>query len=170
MLFIVNNIIKSFIPLCLFVWAIFMPKAGGYTFVGLYVVFQIYLFTIDRFKPDPDPIEWSIDERNVIRKYHLALRFPFGANIMSSQLNGFRWIGLFLFTPLLLWHHMWLAAAVNFVSFFITGSISVRLDPFFFLGDAVRRGKRQFEDELIILKQVSDRLNDKMKQRIVSNQ
>jgi len=90
MLFIINNLIKGFIPLCLFIWAIFMPKAGSYTFIGLYIVFQAYLFFIDSRKPNPDPTEWSTDEIKIIRKYHLALRLPSGANIMSTQLNGFR--------------------------------------------------------------------------------
>jgi hypothetical protein len=147
-----------------------MPKAGGYTFIGLYVAFQAYLFFIDSSKPKPDPSEWSIDEIEIIRKYHLAIRLPFGSKNMSCQLNGFRWIGLIFLTPLLLWNHMWLAAAVAVGSFFITGSISVRLDPFFFLGDAVSRGQRQFAAELALLKQVSDKLNERMKQRITSQQ
>ena len=143
-LFIINNIIKWFIPFCLFIWAIFMPKAGGYTFIGLYVAFQAYLFLIDFSKPNPDPSAWSPAEIEILRKYHLALRFPFGAKEMSCQLNGFRWIGLLFLTPFLLWNHMWIAGAIPVVSFFITGSISVRLDPFFFLRDAVNRGQLQF--------------------------
>ena len=163
MLFIINNIIKGFIALCFFIWAIFMPKAGGYTFIGLYVAFQAYLFFIDSSKPNPDPSEWSIDEIEIIRKYHLALRFPFGAKNMSCQLNGFRWIGLLFLTPWLLWNHMWIGAAIIVISFFITGSISVRLDPFFFLGDAVNLGQMQFASELALLNQVSERLRERIK-------
>jgi len=36
--------------------------------------------------------------------------------------------------------------------------MSVRLDPFFFLGDAVNHGKMQFAPELALLKEVSERL------------
>jgi hypothetical protein len=163
MLFIINNFIKGFIPLCLFIWAIFMPKAGSYMFIGLYIAFQAYLFFIDSSKPNPDPSEWSTDEIEIIRKYNLALRFPSGANIMSTQLNGFRWIGLFFFTPWLLWNHMWIAAAVAVISFFVTGSMSVRLDPFFFLGDAVNHDKMQFASDLGLLKEVSERLRGRVK-------
>lgn len=63
---------------------------------------------------------------------------------------------------------MWLAAAIAVGSFFITGSLSVRLDPFFFLGDAVNRGQMQFAMELALLKQVSDKLNDRAKERASS--
>ena len=54
-LLIFNNLIKGFIPLCLFLWAIFMPRAGGYTFIAAYVTFQAYLFLIDSGRPHPDP-------------------------------------------------------------------------------------------------------------------
>jgi hypothetical protein len=135
-----------------------MPKVGSYTFIGLYIAFQAYLFFINSSKPNPDPSKWSIDEIEIIQKYHLALRFPSGANIMSTQLNGFRLIGLFFFTPWFLWNHMWVAAAVAVISFFIAGSMSVRLDPFFFLSDAVNHGKMQFASELALLKEVSERL------------
>ena len=167
-LFIINNIIKGFVPFCLFIWAIFMPTIGGWAFVGLYVVFEAYLFFIDSSKPNPDPAAWNPDEIEILRKYHLALRFSFGSKDMSCHLNGFRWIGLFFMTPLLLWNHMWLAAAIAVGSFFITGSLSVRLDPFFFLGDAVNRGQMQFAMELALLKQVSDKLNDRAKERASS--
>jgi hypothetical protein len=154
---------RRFIPLCLFIWAIFKPRAGSYTFIGLYVAFQAYLFFIDSRKPNPDPSKWSIDEIEIIRKYHLALRFPFGAKTMSCQLNGFRWIGLLFLTPWLLWNHMWIGAAVVVISFFITGSIAVRLDPFFFMGDAVNHGHMQFASELALLNQVSERLRERIK-------
>lgn len=158
---IISNLIKGFIPFGIFIWSIFMPQAGGYTYLGLYVLFVAYLFMIDSSKPNPDPSIWSSDEIEVLRKYHLALRFSFGAKDMSCHLNGFRWIGLLLLTPWVLWNHMWIAGAVLIVTFFITGSISVRLDPFFFLGDAVNKGQMQFAHELSMLQQVAEKLNER---------
>ena len=166
MLFIMNNIIKGFVALCLFIWAILMPKVGGYAFIAVYVAFQAYLFFIDSLKPNPDPSKWSAHEIAIIRKYHPFLRFPFGARILSNQLNGFRWIGLLFLTPWLLWNHMWIAAAIVVISFVITASISVRLDPLFFLGDAVNRcDQTQFASELALLKQVSERLWERARTR-----
>jgi hypothetical protein len=65
---------------------------------------------------------------------------------------------------------MWIAAVILIASFFISGSISVRLDPFFFLGDAVKRGKLQFASELEVLNRVSERLRERMKEGINSQQ
>jgi hypothetical protein len=157
--FIISNIIKGFIPFCLFIWGIFMTKAASYTFIGLYVAFQAYLFLIDFSKPNPDPSAWSPDEIEILRKYHLAFRFPSGAKEMSCQLNGLRWVGLLFLTPLLLWNHMWIAGAITVVCFFITGPISVRLDPFFFLEYAANRGQQKTDFELAMLERVSDKLN-----------
>jgi len=134
-----------------------MPKAGGYTFIAIYMALQAYLLVLDSEKPNPDPLKWTADEIEIIRKYHLALTFPYSANIMSLLLNGFRLVGLLFFTPLLLWNKIWLAAAVAFIGFFMTGSMAVRLDPFFFLADAVRHGRSQYAPELELLKNVSER-------------
>ncbi|MBN2584688.1 MAG: hypothetical protein JXL80_16620, partial [Planctomycetes bacterium] len=103
-------------------------------------------------------------------QYHLALRFSFGAKDMSCHLNGFRWVGLVLLTPWTLWNHMWITGAILVVVFFITGSISVRLDPFFFLGNAVSKGQMHFAYELSLLHQVSEKLNARAQQDIVSQQ
>ena len=159
MIFIINNLIKGLIPLGFFIWSIFMPKTGSYTFIGIYIALQAYLFFIDSNKPNPDPSKLSTDGIDIIRIYHLALSFPSGANIMSIQLNGFRWIGLFLFTPWLLLNHMWITAAVTVICFFVTGSITVRLDPFFFISDSVKNGNMQFVYELELLNEVSERLS-----------
>ncbi len=158
---IISNLIKGFIPFSIFTWSIFMPQAGGYTYAVLYVLFVVYLFVIDSNKPSPDPSIWTLDEIDILKKYHLALRFSFGAQTMSCHLNGFRWIGLLLLTPWVLWNHMWITGAVLVVTFFVTGSISVRLDPFFFLGDAVNRGKMQCAYEMSMLQQVSEKLNER---------
>jgi len=160
---IISKLMTTFIPFSIFVWSIFMPHAGGYTYLTIYIAFQSYLFFIDFNKPSPDPVIWSPGEIEILRKYHLALRFPFGSKDMSCHLNGFRWIGLLLLTPLVLWNHMWIAAVILIASFFISGSISVRLDPFFFLGDAVNRGKLQFASELKLLNRVYERLRERMK-------
>lgn len=161
---IISNLMTGFIRFSIFVWSIFMPHAGGYTYLAIYIAFQSYLFFIDSSnKPSPDPEIWSPDEIEILRKYHLTLRFPFGSEDMSCHLNRFRWIGLLLLTPLVLWNHMWIVAVILIASFFISGSISVRLDPIFFLGDTVNRGKLQFTSELELLNRVSERLRERMK-------
>jgi len=151
MIYLINIVTKGFIPFCFFILCYFNLKIGGYGFIIFYTVFQAYLFFIDRWKPNLDLSEWSFDEIEIIKKYKLALFLPYGSKIASSLLNGFRWFGLFFFVPLFLLNQMWYSASFIVISFFITGSISVRLDPFFFLRDAVTHGQYQYRNELELL-------------------
>lgn len=157
---IISNIQKFFVPLGLFIWALFMPHAAGYTYIIIYGLFGGYLFLIDKMKPNLDSEKWSTEEIEIIRKYHLALRFSFGTRDMSLYLNGFRWVSI-LWVILFLFNQMWFSALFLVISFFITASISVRLDPFFFLAQAVQSGQMQFAHELSLLKSISERLNEK---------
>jgi len=141
-----------------------MPYAAGYTYVGIYALFAGYLLLIDRLKPNPSTDRYSLKEVEIIKKYHLALKFSFGAKDMSVFLNGFRWSGI-LWVILFLFNQMWIPAIFTVITFFITADISVRLDPFFFLGQAVQSGQMQFASELSLLKQVSDKLNTEVENR-----
>lgn len=156
----VNNFIKLAFPLSLFLWSIFQPKIAAYVFTGISAIFVVYLFFIDiASKPKPNPSIWSADEIMILKKYHLALRFSFGARDFSCFLNGIRWSS-FIWVPWLLWNHIWIPAAFLIINFFITSSLSVRLDPFFFLSDAVRRGQYQFSSELSLLQELADKLKN----------
>jgi hypothetical protein len=144
----------------MFIWALFMPQIAGYSYIAIYALFAGYLLLIDKFKPNPDPEKWTSEEIETIRKYHLALKFSFGAKDMSVFLNGFRWASI-LWIILFLINQMWFAAAFLVFAFFITADISVRLDPFFFLGQAVQSGQMQFSYELSMLQEVAEKLDTK---------
>jgi hypothetical protein len=153
---------KFAVPLGLFVWSLFHPAIASYIFVGLAALFEAYLFFIDiTGKPKPNTSIWTRDEIQVLRKYHLAIRFPFGVNYFSCYLNGIRWSS-FIWVPWLLWNHLWIPVSFLAVNFFVTASLSVRLDPFFFLSDAVRKGHYQLAGELSILQKVQEKLNDRL--------
>ncbi len=159
---LISNLMKFAVPLGLFVWSLFHPTIASYVFVGLAAIFEVYLFFIDiTGKPKPDPSTWTRDEIQVLRKYHLAIRFPFGAKDFSCYLNGIRWSSL-IWVPWLLWNHLWIPASFLVVNFLVTTSLSVRLDPIFFLSDAVRRGKHQLAGELSILQKVQEKSNDRL--------
>ncbi len=156
---LISSLMKFAVPLGLFVWSLFQPTIASYVFVGLAALFVGYIFFIDiTNRPKPDPLLWTPDEIKVLRDYHLALKFSFGAKDFSCYLNGIRWSSL-IWVPWLLWNHLWIPAGFLVVNFFVTASLSVRLDPFFFLSDAVRRGQYRFAKELSLLQQVQEKLN-----------
>jgi hypothetical protein len=159
--FILSNLMKFAVPMGLFVWSLFHPTLASYVFVGLAAVFVAYLFFIDLAnRPQPDSLMWTPDEIKVIREYHLALRFPFGARDFSCYLNGIRWSSL-VWIPWMLWNHLWIPAGFLTVNFFVTASLSGRLDPFFFLSDAINRGQMRFAGELATLQDVQEKLNER---------
>ena len=155
---LLNNLIKFFVPLGLFFWALFMPKIASYIYLGIYGIFFLYLLIIDSMKPTLNHDKWTKDEIEIFKKYHLSLRFPFGARDMSCYLNGFRWAG-FLWIILLLINQMWISSFIILCAFFLTSDMSVRLDPFFFLGQAVQNGQIKYAYELSLLQDISQRLN-----------
>jgi len=86
----------------------------------------------------------------------LAIRFPFGSKDFSCYLNGIRWSSL-IWVPWLLWNHLWIPVGFLAINFFLTASLSVRLDPFFFLSDAVNRGQYRFSEELATLQRIKEK-------------
>ena len=158
---LISNLIKFAVPLGLFVWSLFQPSIASYVFVGLAALFVSYLFFVDMTgKPNPDHLIWSPDQIEVMKKYHLAIRFPFGSKDFSCYLNGIRWSSL-IWVPWLLWNHLWIPAGFLAINFFLTASLSVRLDPFFFLSDAVNRGQYQFSRELATLQRIKEKLHER---------
>ena len=160
LLFVLNNLIKFAFPLVMFLWSLFHTTVASYAFVVLAGLFVAYLFFMDKgTRPEPDPELWTPDEIKVIREYHLALRFPFGARDFSCHLNGIRWSSL-IWIPWMLWHRLWVPAGFLAVNFLATASLSVRLDPFFFLSHAVNSGHSHVAHELATLQGVNDKLNE----------
>ncbi len=169
-----SNLTRLLVPLGFFVWSLFQPAIAAWVFMALATGLAGYLFFADiasrpkiavcgsgpcayGYLPG-DSSSWAPNEIKILRRYHLALRFPFAANTFSCCLNGIR-LSTILWVPWLLWNTLWIPAGFLILYFCLTSFLAVRLDPFFFLSDAVRRGKYQFADEFATLQQVRNRLN-----------
>ena len=156
---LISSLIKFAMPLGFLVWSFFQPAIASYVFIGFTVIFIAYLFFIDiTDKPRPDSLIWTSEEIRILRTYHLAIRCPFASKDASCYLNGIR-LSAFIWVPWLLWNQLWIPAVFLVVNFFITTSLSFRLDPFFFLSEAIRGGNLQLVSEFSILQQVQKKLN-----------
>lgn len=128
------------VPLGSFVLSISNPVGVAHRYIAYVIIYEGYLFLRDIFgRPKVDPSYWSCEEIEIIKKYHLNFKNPFTAKLHSIMLNGIRFTA-FLWVPWLLSNHMWFLAAFLTVNFFATSSLAYRLDPFFFLLDAMSRG------------------------------
>ena len=77
--------------------------------------------------------------------------------MFSNLLNGIR-LSTIIWVPWLLWNKVWIPASFLALYFFISASISVRLDPFFFLNNAVSKGMKEYNRELLLLSHVFEKL------------
>jgi hypothetical protein len=161
-------IVKLVIPLGMFMWSLFHPTLASWIFVGLTALFVGWLFLAEIMSnPSPDPLIWRPDECEIIRKYYLAIRYPHGANTMSNFLNGIRMASL-IWIPWMLWNHLWIPALFLAINYYLSAPLACRLDPFFTLSLVAQKGHVQFAEELIALRAVSAKLDDRMKEEIES--
>ncbi len=146
------------VQLAFFIWSFFNPQTAAYAFVGAKVLFEGYLFIRDRMaRPEPDPSEWAPEEAEILKNYHLSLQNPFRTKKLSGLLNGFR-LSIVFWLPWLLWNDLWIPVGFLIVSFFITASLSVKLNPIYVFEEAVKKGQRQFSNELTLLQGVAGKL------------
>ena len=139
-------------------WAFFDPVVPTYIFVLVYLIYGGALLILDSaLRPHPNPRDWRDDEIRVIKQFHLSLIFSRSAAVASEILDGMRW-GSALWIVFLLWNSMWPVALLLGGFFFVTASISVRLDAFYFLDHAVKNGQLQYAPELAILERVRMKL------------
>lgn len=123
------NLVRFAVPAGFLAWSLKDPAVAGYVFVAVAAVFAAYLFFADRTgRPEPDPSAWDPEEIEVLRKYHLAIKYPLGSKRFSFFLNGFRWSCL-AWVPWLLWNRLWAPSAFLAAYFFLTAALSMRLLP-----------------------------------------
>jgi hypothetical protein len=146
-LIIIVNLIRFWFPFIFFIWSLYNLTISTYIYTTIVILHSLYLIFLDFLKPSPNPKKFNKTEIELIRQYHLFLRYPLGSKFHSIILNTFRWSAI-LWTPWLYWNSYWLSGSLLLVNFILLAGLSVRLDPIFFLSDAVSKGKFQFEDEL----------------------
>lgn len=153
----VSLVLRLIFPVIMFIWSLINFALPSYIYSGIVVLFSVYLIFIDMLKPTPDSSAYSEREIQIIRKYHLYIKYPSGSKIFSIVLNTFRWSAI-VWVPWLYWNHSWILGSILLLNFIFLGGLSVRLDPIFFYSDAVDRGKYQFEEELDNLKALCEKI------------
>ncbi len=152
------NLVRFAVPVGFLAWSLKDPAVAGYVFAAAAAVFAGYLFFADRTgRPEPDPTAWGLEEIEVLRKYHLAIKYPLGSKRFSFFLNGFRWSCL-AWVSWLLWNRLWAPSAFLAAYFFLTAALSSRLDPYYYLTDGANRGRPGSAEELATLQRVRKKL------------
>jgi len=102
----------------------------------------------------------------VLRKYHLYFRYPFASRSFSSILSGIQ-LSAFIWVPWLLYNRLWIPAIFIGLNYFIAGPIAVKLNPRFFLHDAVEnKGNRYFLSEMMAVDSVCEKILERQRSSI----
>ena len=152
------NLVRFAVPAGFLAWSLKDPAVAGYVFAAVAAVFAAYLFFADRTgRPEPDPSAWGPEEIEVLRKYHLAIKYPLGSKHFSFFLNGFRWSCL-AWVSWLLWNRLWAPSTFLAAYFFLTAALSTRLDPYYYLTDGANQGRPGSAEKLATLQRVREKL------------
>lgn len=140
------------VSLGFFVWSVFSPAIAAYCYLGFSVFLVAVVVFFDRSaRPTPNAAMWTPEEIRLWKKYHLAIRYPLGSRVWSGYFDGTRLLLIFIWVPWLLWSRLWIPAILSLVYYLAVGPVVLRLSPFFYLSDAVKRGKHQCLEELSLL-------------------
>ena len=153
---IINVLLKTIIPLLLFIVSFKHFTFAAYAYSGYLVLFALYILALESNRPQPDPQMWNDFEIHVIRRYHVALKYPRTANDIACQINGHQ-MAAWIWIPWFLYHRFWAGPVVMLLFHFIIGRKQIVLAPFWHLPQAAAQGCPGADDELQTLEEIRNR-------------
>lgn len=123
-------------------WALYL-----YLIFSLIIVWYTYIVSFWAKRKIRKTFSFKLDSH--IEEYATFLLFPFASKILSMLLNSVRWTWVFMLIAILMFD--WISsyfAIIPVLIFFSCGSISVNLDPIFFLSNAINNWQSEFIWEL----------------------
>lgn len=151
-----NTLIKVVVPLSFLVWSFWSFSLAAYMYLAVLLSFSTYIFALELHRPRPDEKLWTEFEIHVIRRYHVALKYPRVANDIACQINGHQ-IMAWLWAPWMLYHRFWLGPVVLLFFHILVGPKQTFFAPYFHLPQAIKQGCEGAADELATLVQVRER-------------
>jgi len=144
------------------IWSFFQPSIASYVFIIFLSCFEGWLLVAYFFgKPElvSSSKDWSAAELSVLRKYHLAFRFPFAIGTITSGLKAIS-LSSFIWVPWLLYKHYWIPAVlIGLNCVFVLSYLQIRCsDPRPYLEKVVNAGNLKYYDELEAVNTVYDKL------------
>jgi len=141
------------------IWGIFRPLPAAIAHMCFAGMFEGYLLlTVLLRRPAVPNVTWSDGELAAIRKYQVYFTFPFASREFSSVASGVQMTTLF-WSPWLLYKGHWILAVIVGVNYFVAGSLSMKLNPRFFLHEAVdKRRDLRYLDEMVAVDSVCEKI------------
>lgn len=136
------------------IWGVWSPSLASTIFivVAYGVTALAYALTLI-LRPRDAPFLFSDSERQAYRRYFLATTFPIASADLGRAVNLLRMVGL-LGAPWMAWNHLWVSAVISALLFFLTGALSVNLNPRLFLAPAAAKGNPVAIEQLATLQEI----------------
>lgn len=155
---IMNILIKAIAPLAFLALSFRYFTLAAFGYIGFLALFSMYVMVMEANRPHPDPNIWDEFEIHVIRRYHVALKYPRVANDIACQISGHQAMA-WIWIPWFLYHRFWVGPVVLLAFHFLIGPKQAFLAPGFHLPRAIKRGCEWADNELETLIQVQDRMS-----------
>ena len=148
--------------LIIFIYSFISINTGSLIFLIIASAFNVYILIcqfVAKLRPvNFNKIEWTEEERGIIKKYNLYFRYPFASRSFSATASGIYIFGGLL-SVWLIFHSLWAYAIWAILNAFIAALMRIKLDPIFVLHDAVeRRHKTYYLEEMKLLDSVSKKM------------
>ena len=144
----------------LFLWSLASPTLPAWIFIAVLIIIDAVLLLLDfGAKGTPTRITVLPHEEETFRRHWIYLLLPGGASVICLWLQVTRWSAVF-WVPWLGYNGAWWLAAAIALHFFVTSSLSVRLNPIGPYALEAQRGNADFAREVQILQSLLKRLHD----------
>ena len=142
------------------------PLFGSWIFIGFICLLEIWIVLAGRTKIQVNNknSKYTIDEVDIIEKYHLFFQFPVIARMLSKTFSAIQ-LSSFIFVPYMLFSGYWIQALIVLVQYFVVPQFAVTLNPQHFLTDNLsnnrikdQKYRRRFEVDLEVLNSALEKM------------
>lgn len=165
----------KFITIISIIISFFYPTSTSWLFIFFFLCFEVYLLLISIRKPGlyqtnvNDNNNFDKKEKEIYKKYYLYFRFPHTSRSFSTSLSLIA-LSAIIFSPWLLFNHLWLQAIIIGFNAILAGILSSKLNVQFYLHDAVeRRGMEEFRGEMLLVDSICNKIITKQTKIISTN-
>ncbi len=132
---------------CLGLLSFWYANVAGMITLVIWACLELIIIIPNFFKARAkEEVGLNKEEQMIFAKYHLFLRYPFGAREMSRLLSVIQAFSIIF--ALIFWYKSIIGYAVFFLlNYFIVGPFAIKLNPILYLGEELKRGRTMFMNE-----------------------
>lgn len=104
-----------------------------------------------------DKEKWTEEEQEVIKKYHVFFGYPFGAKAFYNFFSAVK-LSIFVWVPVLIYKDLWIPAIIIGLNYFVLINLLKKINPRFYLHEAVQSGKHECAIEMQLVDSVIEKL------------